>query len=328
MSFIYSKFQSIFSLDTYTGGVRDIVEFAICSAKECCYDNYIPANFDGLEKTLNKKVYGQHLVHIAVDALRPHWNKDFRAKKALTLSFHGWPGGGKNYVSKFIAENLFANGIKSRFVHNFIGRLHFPRDDHIEQYKHDLYNWIKGNTSNCPKQLFIFDEVDKMPAQLLNAIKPIIDYKDFVEGVDYRQTIFIFLSNTGQSLINELYINFWENGKKREDLKLKDFENLIMKGAFNEQGGFHQSDTIKSNLIDHYIPFLPMEKSHVMLCIKDEFIQRGIYEPQQDHINEIMESMDWGPKDLNLFSKTGCKRVSQKVSVTVARFYRSKKTEL
>jgi hypothetical protein len=30
----------------------------------------------------------------------------------------------------------------------------------------------------------------------------------------------------------------WENGTKREDIKLKDFEELIRKGAFNEKGKF------------------------------------------------------------------------------------------
>jgi hypothetical protein len=30
----------------------------------------------------------------------------------------------------------------------------------------------------------------------------------------------------------------WEKGTKREDIKLKDFEDLIRKGAFNEKGKF------------------------------------------------------------------------------------------
>jgi hypothetical protein len=28
-------------------------------------------------------------------------------RKALVLSFHGWTGGGKNYVAQFVAESLF-----------------------------------------------------------------------------------------------------------------------------------------------------------------------------------------------------------------------------
>lgn len=75
-----------------------------------------------------------------------------------------------------------------------------------------------------------------MPPGVLNAIKPLIDYRNIVDGVDYTQSIFIFLSNTGASLINKKYREFWETGKRRDELQLKDFENLIMQGAFNEEG--------------------------------------------------------------------------------------------
>lgn len=75
-----------------------------------------------------------------------------------------------------------------------------------------------------------------MPPGILNVIKPIIDYKDVVDGEDYTQAIFIFLSNTGATLINQQYLEYWKAGKRREDLQLKDFEDVIMQGAFNEKG--------------------------------------------------------------------------------------------
>lgn len=75
-----------------------------------------------------------------------------------------------------------------------------------------------------------------MPSGVLNAIKPVIDYRNMVDGADYTKSIFIFLSNTGASLINQKYQEYWETGKQREDLHLNDFENLVMQGIFNEQG--------------------------------------------------------------------------------------------
>jgi len=41
--------------------------------------------------------------------------------------------------------------------------------------------------------MFIFDEVDKMPDGVLDAIKPYLDHHHDVHGVDYRRAIFIFL---------------------------------------------------------------------------------------------------------------------------------------
>lgn len=143
---------------------------------------------------------------------------------------------------------------------------------------------MKGNVSLCPRQLFVFDEVDKMPSGVLDGIKNIIDYNSHVEKVDYREAVFIFLSNTGATLITEKFLSLWRRGVARKDITLNHFENLILKGAFNEQGGFQYSDTIKNNLIDHYVPFLPMEEEHVRMCILDEFQLRGISDPEEEHI--------------------------------------------
>ena len=43
-------------------------------------------------------------------------DSDTLSKKPLVMSFHGWTGSGKNYVSKFIADALFDQGLRSRFV--------------------------------------------------------------------------------------------------------------------------------------------------------------------------------------------------------------------
>jgi hypothetical protein len=54
--------------------------------------------------------------------------------------------------------------------------------------------------------------------------------------------------------------------------------------VFVPSGGFHMGETIKSNLIDHYIPFLPLEEHHVKQCIRAEFRRRGKEFPREEHI--------------------------------------------
>lgn len=53
--------------------------------------------------------------------------------------------------------------------------------------------WIRGNVSACARSIFIFDEMDKMHAGLIDAIKPFLDYYDNLDGVSYQKAIFIFL---------------------------------------------------------------------------------------------------------------------------------------
>ncbi|KAF7266066.1 hypothetical protein GWI33_020580 [Rhynchophorus ferrugineus] len=198
--------------------------------------------------------------------------------------------------------------------------MHFSEEANTNKYKENLYQWLKNNVTKCSRQLFIFDEVDKMIPEVLNAIKPYIDYRDDVDGVDYTKSIFLFLSNTGADIVNEHYhdLHFVE-GKNREDLTLADFEPLIKKGIFNEKGGFFHSDAIKHNLIDHFIPFLPLEEKHIRLCIKDEFKARNVHIPDKKHIQEILDYVEWGPDSSKSFSKTGCKGLSQKVALLVAK---------
>ncbi|XP_030756424.1 torsin-1A-like isoform X2 [Sitophilus oryzae] len=294
-----------------------------CKFKECCNDNWIKYNRVRLVKNLTDRVYGQPLLNEAVDALSAHFNPYYPPTKALTLSFHGMTGTGKNFVSKFIAESIYKAGSKSKYVHHFIGRMHFSERSKVHEYKSDLYSWLKGNMSDCPQQLFIFDEVDKIVPEVLNAIKPVIDYRDNVDGIDYSQSVFIFLSNTGADLINEHYYDLhMSEGKSREQLSLTDFEWLIKKGIFNEEGGFHHSDTIKNNLIDHYIPFLPLEERHIRSCIREEFRLKSVTNPRKEHIEQIMQYIEWGPDSSKTFSKTGCKRIGQKVALLVAKYYK------
>lgn len=74
------------------------------------------------------------MIETTVNALKAHWDSP-HALKPLTLSFHGWPGGGKNYITKFIVESIYKKGYKSSHVHQFVGRIHFPMVDKSNKYK-------------------------------------------------------------------------------------------------------------------------------------------------------------------------------------------------
>ena len=177
---------------------------------ESCHQDYVKNDINKFKSLFSANVFGQHIVKETVaNALRWHFKKikwgesdrDLGPKSPLVLSFHGGPGIGKNYVAKFIAESIFENGWNSKFVRRFVGTLDFPDKKKTEVYKDQLRNWIRGNVSECKQSLFIFDEIDKMEEGIIEAIKPFIDADETVQGVDFRKSIFIFLSNTGGQLI-------------------------------------------------------------------------------------------------------------------------------
>lgn len=313
-----------------------------------------------LDEIFNKELYGQEMAqHVIINALRAHLTSN-NPSKALVMSFHGPPGTGKTYISQMIAKFLYKKGDQSKFYHFFNGRNDFPLQDKVNEYKvyfyyyykiifesnmykfnvnimiyyfttqDELYKIIINSLQKCERSMFVFDEVDKMPEGVLNVLVPFLDYNTWIKSwrlassINARKAIYIFLSNTGSSRITQRLLTLWEEGRQRHTTKLQDFENLISVGAFNERGGFYHSDTIDSNVIDHYIPFLPLEEVHVKKCLNKIFIDRGIH-PTNEMIEEALSYVIFGPPPHNIYATTGCKRLEQKVGTII---YANKKHKL
>ncbi|KOC65969.1 Torsin-like protein [Habropoda laboriosa] len=276
-----------------------------------------------LDTILHKELYGQEIVHrIVINALRGHLTSS-NPPKALSMSFHGPPGTGKTYMTQMIAKFLYKKGDQSEFYHFFNGRNDFPLQEKVNDYKEELYKIIINSLQKCERSMFVFDEVDKMPEGLLNVLVPFLDYNTWVKSwrhasysVNTRKAIYIFLSNTGSTRIIQHLLTLWEKGKLRTMARIQDFENLISVGAFNEKGGFYHSDTIDSNVIDHYVPFLPLEEKHVKRCLKRAFKDRGV-EPTDEMIEEGLSHVTFGPPPHNLYAYAGCKRLEQKVAANI-----------
>ncbi|XP_039085534.1 torsin-1A [Hyaena hyaena] len=283
-----------------------------CLFAECCGQKRSLSR-EALQRDLDSKLFGQHLAKKVILNAVFGFLSNPKPKKPLTLSLHGWTGTGKNFVSKIIAENIYEGGLNSDYVHLFVATLHFPHASNITLYKDQLQSWIRGNVSTCARSIFIFDEMDKMHAGLIDAIKPFLDYYDHVDGVSYQKAIFIFLSNAGAERITDVALDFWRSGKQREEIKLKDMEPALSVSAFNNKNsGFWHSSLIDRNLIDYFVPFLPLEYKHLKMCIRVEMQSRG-FEIDEDIVTKVAEEMTFFPKEERVFSDKGCKTVFTKL---------------
>ena len=230
------------------------------------------------------------------------------------MSFHGWTGSGKNFVSNIIAEHLYKKGSDSKYVHKIISSHAFPIEQNLETYKVQLKTWIIGNVSRCGRSLFIIDEMDKMPSGLADVLKPFIDYHDQVDGVDFRKSIFIFLSNTAGKVINDEMLSHWRAGKKREEVSLKQMDKLLNVATYNLEGGLWKSKLTDHHLIDFFVPFLPMERKHVKMCVEAE-MKKQRKPIRKDVVDMIANELDYFPNKEQLFSTSGCKKVEKRVQV-------------
>lgn len=284
-----------------------------CKTSECCAAPWVTDNVKGLDNTIKFRLHGQPLVHRAVvRALKDHFQNP-SPKKALVLSFHGWTGGGKNYASSMIAEALYKEGMNSKYVSLYVANKHFPHQDEVPKYRKTLQKEIEAKVKECSRSLFIFDEIDKMPNGLIDIIKPYLDFHEKLDGVDYRKSIFIFLSNTAGDVIARATLDAWKDGIDRSKVRLNDMEKVIELGSFNEKGGLYRADIVQKNLIDVFVPFLPLERKQIVACIRDEFKRRS-RTASDKMIEDIANELDYIPAEYALYSSTGCKKIHNKVA--------------
>uniref|UniRef100_A0A4W5JKG4 Torsin family 1 n=1 Tax=Hucho hucho TaxID=62062 RepID=A0A4W5JKG4_9TELE len=247
-----------------------------------------------LSMALDQKLFGQHVASRVVQKAVTGFMNNKKTKKPLVLSLHGWTGTGKNLVSQLIAENVYMEGMASSFIHQFVSTAHFLHLSQIENYKSQLQQWIKGN-------------MDKMHPGLIDCIKPYLDYYENLDGVSYRQAIFIFLSNAGGELITQVALDLWKAGRDREEIKLQPALSL---SVFNS--GLWHTSLIDKNLDDFFILFLPLEYRHVLLCGMAEMAAKGL-EPNQDVVNQMARVLVYFPKSEKIFSVNGCKTIGGKL---------------
>jgi len=71
---------------------------------------------------------------------------------------------------------------------------------------------------------------------------------------------------------------------------------------------------IDKNLVSAFVPFLPLTREHVKMCITDKVKAKRI--GLRSHlVDNIADEMEYVPNGIELFSSTGCKRVDEKVDL-------------
>ncbi|XP_067301761.1 torsin-1A-like [Pseudorasbora parva] len=282
-------------------------------------DDLLPFDAKRLEKDLRDSLFGQHIATDVVLKAVSSFMKDSKPNKPLVLSFHGTSGVGKNHVTKIIARNMYKKGENSKHVHTYISEHHFPHKEKSDLYSAQLKQWIHGNVSRFPSSMFIFDEMDKMQPQLIDTMRAFLDYNARVDGVSFHHAIFIFLSNAGGNVIAEVALDFWREGKDREELWMnsKELETKIFQNIFNDKNsGFLHSSIIDHHLVDHYIPFLPLELKHVRQCVMVEMAHLKMNK-DSDLADKVAREMPFFPEKEKIFSVKGCKSVRQKLVLQI-----------
>ncbi|CAF4419316.1 unnamed protein product, partial [Adineta steineri] len=125
--------------------------------------------------------------------------------------------------------------------------------------------------------------------------------------------------NTGGKEINRIAFKYHLDSVKREDYKIAEFQKELGNAAHNEEGGLWHASLINRHLVDFFVPFLPLERSHVSTCIQRQLAIVREHEEYQyklsdnDIVAKVLDLIEFSPPDAQLYSVSGCKKVSQKL---------------
>ncbi|XP_057213338.1 torsin-1A-like [Triplophysa rosa] len=239
---------------------------------------------------------------------------DSKQTKQLALSFHGTTGVGKKHVAKIIARNIYQLGEQSSYYITFISGHHFPLKDQVDMYSEQLKQQIGYRILRFPLTMFVFDEMDMMNPQLVEAIKPFLNFIPYKKTKRQNKAIFIFLSNAGGNVIANTTVDFWSAGENREEIWMnsKGMHAQILQSILNyESSGFWQ-------LVDHFVPFLPLERTHIRQCVLAEMASLEIsVHHHPDLADKVVREMSFFPPEEKVFSVKGCKSVRQELMLII-----------
>ena len=281
-----------------------------CTYHECCDEPWISRNITNLTLSLNERVFGQHLVQNSVPSLIRGHLRNPSPRKPLVISFHGWTGTGKSWVSKLIAESLFQNGLTSNFVVFIPVPLWFRDPSKTREQSDKLHHVIESTLARCKHSLFILEDVGAMNPKTLDELLPYLNYPAPMDGIDYTRAIYLLMGNAGGTKINDFTMEQFRNGRERTSIRMNEMHNIISDTIHNEEGAFKDTEFVTRQVIDASIPFLPLEKSHVRKCIKRAIEDRGEI-PLDSLVDKVLEDLRFVPEDLKRFAASGCKRLDE-----------------
>lgn len=134
------------------------------------------------------------------------------------MTFHGPTGVGKNYASQFIAEVLFERGHLSKYFHFIHASSKYHDKSKVNEYREEIAKMVEKAVKECPYQLFVFDEIDKVPDGIFDSLTSYLNYNPTVNGAKFNKAVFIFLTNVGSNYIIEQTLQQWSNGRERDEI--------------------------------------------------------------------------------------------------------------
>lgn len=110
--------------------------------------------------------------------------------------------------------------------------------------------------------------MDKASEKLVSSLSSILEHITNMGGNAFYRATFLLLSNSGSHQIREIMDHLVDDdGIPRDQLTLDQFKAILKVNAYPASNKPDNVQLISSDLIDYYVPFLPLEMEHVEKCL-------------------------------------------------------------
>ncbi|NXG24292.1 TOR4A protein, partial [Grallaria varia] len=282
-----------------------IIFFQILNAIENLDDNLQKYDLDGLEKTMHREVFGQKaavesIVELLKDYLATHIHN-----KPLVVSLNGPTGVGKSHVGWLLAKH-FRSVMDNDFVLQYFVMHHCPNGVAPLTCELDLSKKISDMVTRAEIEektpLFILDEVELMSPVLLDTLSQFFEPNQTNE---FLNAIYILISNIGGGEITKFVIQNESAELLHQHRAAEELLSIIQPVLSNVHPLWKSADII---------PFVLLEKTHVISCFLEQMRREGLY-PDQKHIEHLANQLSYYTTGDKQYSRMGCKQVVAKVNL-------------
>lgn len=283
-----------------------VVFMQVYNAIENLDDHVLKYDLEGLEKTLKREVFGQQE---ATDGLLIHlqdYLSTYVHGKPLVVSLLGPSGVGKSHIGRLLAQH-FRSVVGEQLVMQYFVLHHCPTEGDVPLCTETLTSQVSEMVTQAEEEekipVFIFDEMEHMPTELLDTLHSLIAKKD---NNEYLNAIYILISNLEQEEITKFVLqNSTSIAVSGRGYISKELNALLLSNLKK-----HHSLWLEAELL----PLTLLEKSHVMECFIDEMSREGFY-PERAHVERLADELGYYSVGEREFSRTGCKQVVAKVNL-------------
>ena len=175
-------------------------------------------------------------------------------------------------MSSLVARHLFlsASNEPSPHTHHFHGMKHSSAA-RVEQNREQLYDTIVAAITHCPFSLFIFEEIHYMHPDVLSHLLPLFSYHARHDQLSLTHATYIFTSNIGGAAIQKAAFDAEKQHIARHDIAYPQLlAHITASFATTPQLQLLHSHAV----VNHYVAFFPLFKSHVRQCAQLELENR------------------------------------------------------